>query len=122
MNHNASLLPAKDVFIWLATSLNRKYFNISICMRFTGLQTVLKQLLINMHKYQQNNTTTKPSNPRDISTKILPLFVPTSSSLPANKFFTNWWLVAAVPCVTASQLIGWGLQTVCIASCERCVQ
>lgn len=26
MNHNANLLPAKDVLIWLTTRLNRKYF------------------------------------------------------------------------------------------------
>jgi len=37
MNHKASLLPAKEVFIWLATSLNRKYFNNSVCMRVTCL-------------------------------------------------------------------------------------
>lgn len=67
-----------------------------------------------MHTYQQSNTTTKPPNPRDISTKILPFFAPTPSSLPANKLFANWWLVAAVPCVTASQLIGWGY-TLCVS-------
>lgn len=48
MNYNASLLPADDVFIWLATSLNREYFHNSVYLRFiTDLYIVLK--LINMH-------------------------------------------------------------------------